>query len=247
MKYNLRKVITMNFMINKSISIVFVIILFTSINLAQSNQIVPLSIGNKWIYNNHYYEQDEGTIIADYNYIQTKEIVGDTLIGNEEWKIVFVTTIYDTATTFKNEYWFENDGRFYVDKFTENMPILYDTAITQDTIWEVFPETFGVYLDTVVMWGEELPKQLWTWDWFMGASPRYWEDSHCVKNIGPTNYYIGGSGETTGNWSYSTSSIIKAAVIDGIVFGDTTVVSTEDDIPNIPIVINKFLDAFYIT
>ena len=57
--------------------------------------------------NNHYYEQDEGTIIADYDYIQTKEIIGDTLIGNEKWKMVFVTSIYDTATTFKNEYWFE--------------------------------------------------------------------------------------------------------------------------------------------
>jgi hypothetical protein len=95
-------------------------------------------------------------------------------------------------------------------------------------------ETFGVYLDTVAMWGEELPEQLWTWEWFMGASPRYFEDSHCVENIGPTNYRIGGIGETTGNWFYSTSSIIKGAVIDGIVFGDTTVVSIKVEFFFIP-------------
>ena len=172
------------FRIYKSILIVFVIILFAPLHIAQSNQIVPLSIGNKWIYNNHYYEQDEGTIIADYDYIQIIEIIGDTLIGNEKWKMVFVTSIYDTATTFKNEYWFENNGRFYVDNFTENLSILYDTAITKDTIWVVMFETFGVYLDTVVMWGEELPEQHWTWDWFMGASPHYYESSHCIKNIG---------------------------------------------------------------
>jgi len=190
--------------------------------LCQNNQIVSLSLNNQWNYTAYYrfieYYPSSDTIETHYN--QVKKISADTLIDSLEYKIVDVTTIYDTLTTFEKEFWRVDTSRFYVLRYYSGFSLqdtLYDTGIYQDSIWGWYPYFYSyVVLSQEDWWGQIRQIQRWG---FISDFPTLGEGEKYTKTalgIGPVreyNYY---------EFDYTvelTVHNLNGAYLDGIPFG----------------------------
>ena len=183
----------------------------------------PLSIGNLWVYENYFYEDGLPQFIG-YSW----DIITDTvtLINSKKYYEILrrqansnLDTLYLRLDSLSSKIYgydrISESDLFYEDLAAE----LGDTiCYAYDPYWycqEVQSE------DNFSIWGLSTKKREIYPDEFG------WICSHSlVKGIGLFNY---GCGDLVGFYSN-----LIGCVIDGLVYGDTTVVSVDDEEPNIP-------------
>ena len=183
----------------------------------------PLALGNKWVYdeNTIYYD----TIPHGSSDILIKEVIGDTIATNgKHYFKVIDQTIWESPVLERVD---STDGkvyRYYEDTtLTENEYIAYDLlAEVGDTI-SSFRLGFNTVLFTTMYaettfekWGLTKPKKVF--EEYTLHPPIF----SLTQDIGLDSiYFYFDFGDT---WI-----TLKGCVIDGVVYGDTTVVSIEDE------------------
>jgi hypothetical protein len=189
----------------------------------------PLTIGNKWVY-------DEVTVVYDpypnvYHNILVKEILGDTLAPNGKYyHKVNDETLWENSVLERVD---SSEGRvyrYYEDQsLPENEYLAYDLlAEVGDTLLS-FRMGFNTVMFTTMYaettfekWGLTNPKKVF--QEYTLHPPIF----SITQDVGLDSiYFYFDFGDT-----YIT---LKGCVINGIVYGDTTVVSVENETPNLPI------------
>ncbi len=111
------------------------LLLFFISNLCAQN-VVSLSIGNKWYYEyRSYSNSSNGSNSAKY--FLEKEVVGDTLFDEVSYKKIRVLKIEDRASTFiRNEYWYSDSVEFRQRGIPElvNIHRLFNQTLNDDFI-----------------------------------------------------------------------------------------------------------------
>ncbi len=183
----------------------------------------PLSIGNLWVYENYYYENGTPQFTG-YSW----DLITDTLTlanGKKYFKLIRRNT-----NTVKDTLYLRLDSTssiIYGYDFNSENDLLYENLGAQlgDTICYEYNPLWNCQIvqseEDYSIWGlstikrEIYPNQVG------------WICSHSLlKGIGLFTY---GCGDLVGYYSN-----LIGCVIDGTVYGDTTVVSVEDETPNLP-------------
>jgi len=188
----------------------------------------PLAVGNKWVYDKYTYI--EGNTLHD---ILIREVTSDSLLPNnkqyyriEEKHYLFPYTVYsferiDTATGMIY--------RYYEDPSLPEDEYLIEDLLAEvgDTIWSS-REFYDPYFPTLVIeqdifekWGLEKPRKVYQHRG-LGFYTHSLTNEVGLDSIG----YHFDFGET--------NIVLKGCKINGTVYGDTTVVSVEDETPNLP-------------
>ncbi len=176
----------------------------------------PLSIGNEWVFENYRQEFDPPGI-KEFIGFSTIKIIGDTLIDN---KIYYKSTsepLYwniDTGLVRPDSM----DAKLFMYLSEENREVVYEDFLTQigDTIWiDSVEYKILVNEEPFSVWGKDTYKRTIDYQFrFQGYE--------LVKEIGLFN------------WGFSDffaiyTKELKGCVINGVVYGDTTVVSVENE------------------
>jgi hypothetical protein len=191
----------------------------------------PLEIGNKWIY-------DETTVVYDpypnyYHRILVKEVIGDTVAPNG--KKYFSLRDETVWQNFLFERIDSLGGKVY--RYDETLGIPDNEYIIDDLLAEVgdtvytyrmgyHPGSHTTVLDEITFekWGLIKPKKVF--EHYILHPPVY----SLTQDIGLDSIH-----------SYfdfgDTWIVLKGCILDGVVYGDTTVVSVEDE--EVPVV-SKF-------
>jgi hypothetical protein len=189
----------------------------------------PLSVGNKWVY-------DKTTVTYDpypqYSYqILVKEVLGDTIATNSKHYC------YIKNQTVGGEYVLEridsSVGKVY--RYLEDPGLPENEYLLDDLLAEVgdtvnsyrmgyHPGSHTTVLDeiTFAKWGLTKPKKVF--EQYILHPPVY----SLTQDIGLDSIY---SYFDFGN----TWIVLKGCIIDGILYGDTTVVSVDDESPAQPL------------
>ena len=183
----------------------------------------PLAIGNRWVFdeNNIYYD----TIPHGSSDILIKEVIGDTIApsGRHYFK-VNDQTIWESPVLERVD---STDGkvyRYYEDTtLTENEYVAYDLLSEVGDTISSFRLGFNTVMFTTMYaettfekWGLTRPKKVF--EEFTLHPPVF----SITQDIGLDSiYFYFDFGDT---WI-----TLKGCVIDGVVYGDTTVVSVEDE------------------
>jgi len=188
----------------------------------------PLTIGNKWVY-------DKTTVSNDpypqYSHeILVKEVLGDTVAANgKQYYYLRDETVWEEDILERVD---SSEGKVY--RYLEDPGLPDDEYMIDDLLAEVgdtaISYRMGYYpgSHTTVLaetnfykWGLIKPKKVF--EQYILHPPVY----SLTQDIGLDSIYsYFDFGE---NWI-----VLKGCVIDGIVYGDTTVVSVEDETPNLP-------------
>ena len=188
----------------------------------------PLAIGNKWVY-------DKTTVTYDpypqYSHqILVKEVLGDTIAANGKHyyylkdQIVWEEDVLERIDS--------SEGKVY--RYLEDPGLPENEYLLDDLLAEVgdtvnsqrmgyYPGSQTTVLDeiTFVKWGLIKPKKVF--EQYILHPPVY----SLTQDIGLDSIY-----------SYfdfgDTWIVLKGCIIDGVVYGDTTVVSVEDETQNLP-------------
>ncbi|MFC2103354.1 T9SS type A sorting domain-containing protein [Bacteroidota bacterium] len=215
---------------NSDVKLIIYYLLFsiTSI-LAQDSIIVSLNNGNKWFY--HY--QKTGSYGEDTR-LEIKEIFGDTLLENREYKKILVTSI-EQDTTLRIQYWGLDSAQFYFEDLefmNSYFSTFYDITIQKDTIfWQFWiphqsEGSYGVYLGTTELWGKLRITQKWEYIYSVFYSQYSQVFVNTAFGLGPIKIFR----QLYSNGTIITeSNTLIGALIDGILYGDTTVVFVEDE------------------
>jgi hypothetical protein len=193
---------------------------------AQYDQVVDVSIGNRWIYSRMSrtldYELDS-TVVTDVTRI--KEVIGDTIINDQDCRIISITTVHDTSITFDTEFWRVDSERFYIlgkprcfyTQFFEATGIAYDSRVFQDSSWGAAMVGGSVRVSIINWWDVYRLKQKWQTH-YDGVGPDFYEYTVSVDDIGPIeeyyNYENSGAGYEETKWDYLTG-----ASLDGSPYG----------------------------
>ncbi len=183
----------------------------------------PLAIGNRWVFDSFIIEDNQG-FPPFYHFVGTRymDVVKDTLINNESWFVVELNILnqlvynsrmflrIDTTTGQIIRYW---------EEFNNEYPFYNLAAEVGDTIYYPPDLTQPYY---ILADESEVP----FWD-TLKVTRSYIEEFPCscghllVKGIGlgHLNFWEFGGAEDR----------LKGAVIDGVVYGDTTFVVNIDD------------------
>ena len=193
--------------------------IFTIESFTQTGELVSLTIGNKWFYDYIYFSSSPSGTESDHR-IEIKEIVGDTILS-KPYKKVFVTSIGETNTTYRMEYWGLDSIKFYHHRVhplgETGLDTFFDLRIVNDTSW--LNIAVSVYLSSI--WDSLRTFQKWVGDYSGMASGE--ERTITVFGVGPIDIYQDGFNDTGGSfWWYK--SYLYGAVIDEIVYGDTSTV-----------------------
>lgn len=183
----------------------------------------PLSIGNKWVY-------DEVTVVQDpypnyYHSILVKEVLGDTIAPNgKHYYKVNDETIWESSVLERVDSIEGMVYRYYEDSsLPENEYLAYDLlAEVGDTI-SSYRMGFNTVMFTTMYtesmfekWGLTKPKKVF--QEYTLHPPIF----SLTEDIGVDSiYFYFDFGDT---WI-----VLKGCVIDGVVYGDTSVVSVEDE------------------
>jgi len=183
----------------------------------------PLSIGNKWVY-------DEVTVVQDpypnvYSRILIKEVLGDTIAPNgKHYYKVNDETIWESSVLERVD---SIDGgvyRYYEDSsLAENEYLAYDLlAEIGDTI-SSFRMGFNTVMFTTMYeegmfgkWGITKPKKVFL---EYTLHPPIFSLTQDVGLDSIYSYFDFGNTWTT----------LKGCIIDGVIYGDTTTVGVNDD------------------
>ncbi len=188
----------------------------------------PLNIGNKWIYDDYTYIEGN-----TYHDIFIREVTADSILPNgkkyfqlEEHlnsnsNITFSFERIDTSNGLVYRY-FEDPG------LTDDEYLIEDLlADVGDTVW-TSREFYDPYFPTVVV--EQNTFQKWNLE----------KLRIIYKHLG-LGFYTHSLTRDLGLDSIgyhfdfgNTDVILKGCIIDGVVYGDTTVVSVEDENPEMP-------------
>ncbi len=193
----------------------------------------PLTIGNKWVYN-------ENTIIYDpyphgWERIVVKEVIGDTIAPNGKHYYQLVDeTLWESSVLERVD---SSEGKVY--RYYEDSTLIENEYLVDDLLAEVGDTVNssrmgyygGLALTTILAeetfekWGLNKPKKVFQ-HYYSIHPPVY----SLTQDIGldSIHFYFDFFGDT---WT-----VLKGCIIDGIVYGDTTVVSVEDKTPNLPTV-----------
>jgi hypothetical protein len=181
--------------------------------ITKSLDFMPLQIGNSWTY--HIYSRSSDIFDPSYSDYYKKYTIVDTAIvdGNKYYKIdspIFVG--------IRGEYLRigEENGIFY----TDNFPLFDFTAVNGDTLETEYFITFFTGNEIDTCFGEKVIVKKYT-DYSLTSGN--WK---FAQGIGMIDRYF------TFDFGYGTETLV-GAVIDGKVYGDTTVVSVKNEI-NIP-------------
>ena len=176
----------------------------------------PLSIGNKWIFEN-YRQQFDPPGIKEFIGISIMEVTGDTSINSQHYYTVANEPLY----------WNVNIGLIRQDTLNsklfiylpeENKEVLYEDFLAQvgDTVW----------IDSIeykILQNEE-PFSVWginTYKRTIDYQFRF-QEYELVKDIG---LYEWGFSDFFALWTME----LKGCIINGIVYGDTTMVGVDDE------------------
>jgi len=191
----------------------------------------PLAVGNKWIY-------DENTLIHDpypsgSHRILVKEVIGDTIAPNgKHYFQVIDETLWESYVLERVD---SSEGkvyRYYEDStLTENEYLVDDLlAEVGDTVYSSRMGYSGGMALTTILAEETFEK------WGLNKSKKVFQQYYSIhppvyslaQDIGldSIHFYFDYFGDT---WT-----VIKGCIIDGVVYGDTTVVSVDDEAPNLP-------------
>ncbi|MFC2103670.1 T9SS type A sorting domain-containing protein [Bacteroidota bacterium] len=190
--------------------------------LAQDTSIVSLNLGNKWYYNYSYSSHSPSGSESE-NGVEIKEVVGDTILWDgKAYKKIYITSIVDTVTSTRLEYWGLDSSQFYhryVNMLTQtDLDTYYDKWILNDTA--SYCLSVNVYQQT--FWGVNRIHQKWH-DCTLSGGANIDEESITAFGIGPIliaqSVYI-----ETGGSSWSRSNTLFGVLMDGVVYGDTTTV-----------------------
>ena len=183
----------------------------------------PLAVGNKWIY-------DEVTVVQDpypnyYHSILVKEVFGDTIADNSKHYFkVNDETIWESPVLERVD---SSDGkvyRYYEDPLLpENEYVAYDLlAEVGDTI-NSFRLGFNTVMFTTMLeestfnkWGITKPKKVFE-EYTLHPPIFSITQGFGVDSI----YFYFDFGDT---WI-----TLKGCIIDGVIYGDTTIVDVEDE------------------
>ena len=180
----------------------------------------PLSIGNKWIYERY---RDEFDGMKEFLGLATMEVIGDTVLNNKKsyFKLKNEPLYWDIDTALIRPDSLE--GKLYIFIPVENKEFLYEdfTAEVGDTIWidsidykTIFSEEY------FYIWGLNTRKRTIFY-------PSRFQGYELVKDIGLFQW------GWSGFFAIYTREL-KGCIIDGVVYGDTTVVSVEYETQNVP-------------
>lgn len=103
----------------------------TSIDTAENSQIIPLEIGNQWIYKNVYYDS-AGT--PTLNVLDTVTIIKDTTISGEKWFRLQGSVGYSYDVIHRADgYYYYGGGAILQYKYPANLNERYQTYIATPT------------------------------------------------------------------------------------------------------------------
>jgi len=190
----------------------------------------PLAIGNKWIYD-YVIDPDDPQQEGETG-IYIRQVLKDTVLTNGK----LYAKVYDETLNYYGTYVYERADsvsgkvfRYYEDPLLEeNEYAIHDLlAEVGDTI-NTSRNFYGQSLYTTVLgtstfskWGITKPKKI-----FQEYSLSMLTYS-LTENFGLDSIYF------IFDFGYGRTEL-KGAIIDGVVYGDTTVVSVEDEAQNLP-------------
>jgi len=191
--------------------VLFIIFLSFGTIHSQSSSIIPVGLGNKWIYHGYFYS-NEGPHTEEYTYTQIKTVIGDTTLVNLNYNLIEVVSIYDTLTTSDIEFWREDSGKFYI-----NHEVRFDTSIVEDTTWQGIDPLINkfVYTGNESWWGYTYFTQ--DWGVYFDIGMLIWvADTITAKGLGTVffNYDSYGLGSTE-----IRRRILEGAYLDSIPYG----------------------------
>jgi hypothetical protein len=185
----------------------------------------PLKIGNLWIYENYYFENGTSPQFVGYswNWINSTKILQN---GKEYFEIIqrLTNSMIDTQYVRLDSL----DAILYGYSTTSAEDLLYESLYSEvgDSICYEYNPVWACQIvqseEQFNIWGINSIKR--------DLRPNYsgWICGHSlVKGIG---LYSNGCGDLIG-----FSSILKGCIIDGIVYGDTTISDVEKNTDLIPI------------
>ncbi len=164
--------------------------------------VVPLSIGNKWIY----------SINGSLNNLGIYEVVSDTIISGQK----FSKIKYTSGTYITYEYWRADSNQFYINS---SLPFASGVKYDRDsTKWKA-EDIESSEMDFLNFKNQKVQK----------ASTNYVMIQHIwsytfttAESFGLVEIYSGYTDEVQG-YSSNTTALIKGALINGVVYGDTTI------------------------
>jgi len=203
--------------------LIFVILFFST---TYSQNVVSLSLGNKWFYDYHYYSSsDDG---FEFRYYQLeKEVVGNTYISGVPYAKIKVNKIEEGDTSFvQYEYWHADSLVFLqigMDLLLDYIPKIFDLSFTNDSIG--IDHFIGLEVTTVL--GESVLLQKFYYEESGMAS--FSTTVETAQNIGVSHIY--GDGDVdTGGLRWNCSIVLYKALIDGTIL--TSVENNENSHPN---------------
>lgn len=199
--------------------IFFLFIIAVSSNV-KPQQVVPLTLGNKWIFN--VVETNNGSI--SNSYVKIYKIISDTIINNQQYCKVKITFGMNNSYT----YW-SSDSNYFSVLSQYSLDTNYYSYVKRDTSWGIFNEYMlgtGGYI------------KLYEMD-VLGISgckvQEKWTHSRRMQNEGDSKYITGlGFGPVEIESIYQSdvlnveqvdSETIKGALINGTIYGDTIITS----------------------
>ena len=190
---------------NTFISFVIIILQITTCEIySQSGNAKSLEVGNKWIYKSWSRTLWDST---EYSY-KLEEVVKDTVINN------YIYAIINHQPNYGNSYERADSMQIYSYSVYDDSEYVIVNFHQTDT---VFADGSSIEVDTINYWGKDRIRT--------------------TNHTGPLSLgdgsisYIEGIGkENNGSTSpggYSSGEYIIAAYLDGIIFGDSTLVGVE--------------------
>lgn len=125
----------------------------------QENAIIPLNLGNRWIYSGEYECRINGYCDYIRSYSVIKEVEGDTIVDSVNWKKISRTETYDSTIINRFELW-RADSQ-YVRIFRDNSidTMWFDSNLVADSCWS-WPITC-VFAGTDTLWGQHYNTNRW--------------------------------------------------------------------------------------
>ena len=178
----------------------------------------PLEIGNSWVY---IYN------VEMYHSNYTVSVIGDTIIKEKHY-YKLINTI-SGSQTYSYERIDTSNGIVYRLQSNSEIPYYDFTAVSVgDTVYfnRGNEYEYGWFLENLTSYNK------------FGLNSQEYQYSMLLTGSGYQLYnFVKGLGliKDEGGELLTSSSILKGAVINGVVYGDTTVVGVEDEPKNIPL------------
>ena len=206
---------------------------------SQESSIVPLINGNKWIYD-VIYESSSNTLYGTQekivSYDTTTSLWACTCDSTYyfplllTWKIIIVKTYINNVIYHDNEYWFSDSSVFIKNSiYSATQRYVYSAyQLNDSTCFGFFDQDpdaeYAITLQQDTLWGNIIISQVHSVNWHRPTSP-FIEvlETKCTDYFGPLYEYYGVF-EFQGNW-YMKIASLKGAIINGVLYGDTTTVS----------------------